>query len=190
MTNQTQSTPPESPRRGFLAGAASLAIAGFVAIVPFGAGLATLLDPIFRKSQKGKMRKIAALDAVPDDGIPRAFPVVADRRDAWNYYPKQPVGSVYLRRLPGETKVVAFHSVCPHAGCFVEFNTEKDGGLFQCPCHNSDFEPNGKRINPEKCPSPRDLDTLEVDEKRLKQGEVWVEYKNFKAGHAEKEPIE
>jgi Rieske Fe-S protein len=117
------------------------------------------------------------LDSVPDDGIARYFPVVTDRTDAWNRYLDEPIGAVFLRREPGSTQLECFNAICPHAGCFVDFNIPERH--FQCPCHDSSFDANGVRLNPESCPSPRDLDTLEVDPTRLKDGEVWVDFKNF-----------
>jgi len=190
MAHDPSSSAPQQPeRRGFLSGFFTISIAGMLAALPFGSGIATLLDPIFRKSGGSDAVKIAKLEAVPDDGIPRRFPVIADRRDAWNYYPDDPIGAVYLRRLPGEKKVEAFQANCPHAGCFVNFVEQQESGVFSCPCHTSTFNVEGKRINLDHCESPRDLDTLAVDEKRLEQGEVWVEFKTFKTGVAEKVAI-
>jgi hypothetical protein len=52
--------------------------------IPFGAGVAMFMDPLRRKSNlKGGAVKVATLDALPPDGIPRKFPVVASRVDAW-----------------------------------------------------------------------------------------------------------
>ncbi|MEX0793172.1 MAG: Rieske 2Fe-2S domain-containing protein [Pirellulaceae bacterium] len=190
MSHATHTPPPGDDRRSFMTKAAAVVIGGFVAIVPLGAGLATFLDPIFRKSKVGSSLKVASLDALPADGVPRRFPVIDDMVDAWNRYPAQPVGAVYLRRMPESDEVHAFNAICPHAGCFVDFNTAAgDEGLFQCPCHDSNFMPDGARYQPEKCASPRDLDSLEVDAEKLAAGEIWVEFKNFLAGHAEKEPI-
>jgi menaquinol-cytochrome c reductase iron-sulfur subunit len=92
--------------------------------------------------------------------------------------------------MPETDEVVAFNAVCPHLGCFVDFNRHVgDEGLFQCPCHNSDFLVDGDRVDPNSSPSPRGLDTLEIDADKLAAGEIWVEFMNFKTGHAEKEPI-
>ncbi len=191
MSTKSENPPPQDERRGFFSKLAAVFVGGLVGLVPIGAGVATLLDPLFRKSKSGTFLKVASLDAVPADGIPRRFPVIADRRDAWNYYPNQPVGSIYLRRQPGQDRVEAYNAACPHVGCLVSFNQEAgDEGLFQCPCHMSDFLPDGVRVAGDKSPSPRDLDTLEVDQSRLKQGEIWVDYKTFKTNTAEKVPIE
>src|SRR5690606_36957856 len=126
--------------------------------------------------------KIATLDAVPDDGVPRRFPVLAHRLDAWNYTPNQPIGAVYLRRVSGQDLQV-FHSTCPHAGCSVS----AVGSAFHCPCHNSSFDCDGKReARPgKKNPSPRDLDQLAY---QVVDGNVWVEFKDFYTGREEKTP--
>ena len=46
------------------------------------------------------------------------------------------------------------------------------------------FELDGTRIEPS--PSPRNLDTLELDDAKLAQGEIWVNYQNFQTGKPEK----
>jgi menaquinol-cytochrome c reductase iron-sulfur subunit len=119
---------------------------------------------------------------VPEDGVPRKFPVLASRVDAWNKSPETAIGAVYLRRAQGE-KLRAFNVVCPHAGCFVDFLASKDS--FLCPCHNSTFALDGK-INDPRSPSPRGMDELEVEVRN--DSEVWVKFQNFRAGVVEKIP--
>ncbi len=181
-------TPPPatSPddRRGFLTRLAAIAIGGIVSVFPMAAGLWMLLDPLRRKEGLGQFLRITDLESLPADGTPRQFPVVSDRTDAWNRYLAQPIGSVYLMRQ-GDDQVLALNTVCPHAGCFVDFLRSENE--FRCPCHDSAFQRDGERIGPD-CPSPRDLDSLEVDPQRLAQGEVWVRFQNFRAGKAEKIP--
>src|SRR5690606_15031476 len=128
------------------------------------------LDPLRRKSKAAEFVKVATLDDLPPDGVPRPYTIVADRTDAWNVYPQEPVGGIYLRRTSGEATPQAFTATCPHLGCFVDYNAGQ--GHFHCPCHDSSFEVDGTRINPQHCPSPRDLDSLEVE---VRGGnEVWV----------------
>jgi len=190
MSHATHTPPPGDDRRSFMTKAAAVVIGGFVGLVPLGAGLFTLLDPIFRKSRDSASLKIAPLDALPADGVPRRFPVIDDRVDAWSGYPAQPIGAVYLRRMPETGEVYAFNAVCPHLGCSVEFNrTASEEGLFKCPCHNSDFLVDGDRVDPKTSPSPRGLDSLEIDQDKLAAGEIWVEFMNFKTGQHEKVPI-
>src|SRR5581483_4416842 len=100
--------------------------------------------------------RVTTLEALPEDGVPRQFPVLASRTDAWSRTPSARVGAVYLRRSSGGT-VQALNVVCPHAGCFVDFLAERNG--FLCPCHNSSFDLEGKIADPAS-PSPRALDSL------------------------------
>jgi Rieske Fe-S protein len=142
------------------------------------------LDPLRRKSDANGLIRVTTLDAVPDDDIPRFFPVIADRTDAWNRYPNEPVGAVFLRRRKGTNDVYAHNVICPHAGCFVDFHIGQRN--FKCPCHDSRFTPDGARIDPKHCPSPRDLDALEVDPEGLRRGEVLVAFKNFRTAIPQK----
>src|SRR6185436_8802440 len=116
----------------------------------------------------------------PADGLPRKFPVIAAKVDAWNRFEAAPIGAVYLRRT-ADGKVEAFNAACPHAGCFVDFSESKK--CFQCPCHDSSFALDGKIANPGS-PSPRALDSLTV--KVDDDGAVWVTFQNFQAGRADK----
>jgi Rieske Fe-S protein len=125
---------------------------------------------------------ITNLEALPNDGVPRKFPVLATRVDAWNRTSQVPIGAVYLRRT-GEHQVEAFNVVCPHAGCFVDF--QPDHNRYLCPCHNSTFNVNGK-IDDRASPAPRGLDSLAVELRADK--EVWVQFQNFQAGRPEKIP--
>jgi hypothetical protein len=51
------------------------------------AGLLTLLDPLRRKAGISGFVHVTSLSALPEDGTPRRFPVIADRVDAWNKFP-------------------------------------------------------------------------------------------------------
>jgi len=149
-------------------------------VIPFGAGLVAFMDPLRRKAGKADFLRVTSLDALPADGVPRKFPILATRVDAWNTFPDVPIGSVYLRRTP-DGKVQAFNVVCPHAGCFVDFLPDR--GAYHCPCHNSSFAVTGE-IQDRSSPAARGLDSLEVEMKGEK--EVWVKFQNFQAGRAEK----
>lgn len=173
--------PPE-PRRGFLVKSAAL-LAGAVAyLTPVIVGVLSFLNPLRQKRPAGQFVRLATLDALPADGTPLKATIIQDQHDAWNRFPNQPVGAVFLRRM-GPEEVLAIHVVCPHAGCFVTYAA--DQRVFLCPCHNARFDLEGKRLDANSS-SPRDLDTLEVDSQRLKQGEVWVKFQNFRTGTAEK----
>jgi menaquinol-cytochrome c reductase iron-sulfur subunit len=176
-------SPPQPDRRNFLMKAGAVVIGGALAVVAPLAGLTVLLDPLRRKSQAGGAVRVASLAAVPDDGVPRKFPVLATYQDAWNRTPNVPVGAVYLQRAKGEA-VRALNVVCPHAGCFVDYRAAE--GCYLCPCHNSTFALDGKVLNP-KSPSPRGLDDLPVEVRG--NGEIWVTFQNFRPGEKERIPV-
>lgn len=182
----------DSPRRSFLVEAAAAILGGLVAIVPLAAGLGVYLDPLRRKKAKGSAVPITTLDKLPDaskqDQLIGIYKISANRQDAWNLYPNEPVGSVYLVLPKGKSEVVALNGTCPHLGCFVDVNQSPDGYSFLCPCHTSAFHGDGSRIMP--CVSPRDMDSLVVRQNKKSDGtiDISVEFENFQPGLAEKKP--
>ena len=166
-------------RRDFLLKAAAVGIGAVTTLVPAGAGLVTLLDPLRHKAKAGTFLRVATLNSLPEDGTPRQYPVVSERQDAWNKFPQVRVGAVYLRRMGKE--VQALNVVCPHAGCFVNYSANHNH--YVCPCHDSVFGLDGAIKNP-RSPSPRPLDTLEV--KVNDDSGVWVKFENYRAGIHEK----
>jgi menaquinol-cytochrome c reductase iron-sulfur subunit len=176
-----------SRRTGLLA----ILIGGFLTLFPFLTGLAVFVDPLRRRGAQGNWIRIATLDALPDDGIPRQFEVIADKQDAWNKYLNQPIGAVYLIRQPGSEKVSAFNATCPHAGCFIGYQSQQKH--FGCPCHKSVFDLQGIRLT-KRSPSPRDMDALEAEVRVTSDGanagtkELWVKYTDFRIAIEEKIP--
>lgn len=167
----------EPPRRNFLLEFWAVVTGGIVGLFPILSGLAVFLDPLRKSKAAGgaELVRVTQLESVPDDGVPRQFPVIKDRKDAWTYSPNERVGAVFLVRQPGSEEVSAFNVVCPHAGCFVGFDAANS--QFQCPCHTSAFELDGARIKPS--PSPRDMDKLEV---KTEEGWVSVRFANYIPG--------
>jgi menaquinol-cytochrome c reductase iron-sulfur subunit len=173
--------PGTAGRRGFLKKFAAVAIGAAAIIAPIGAALSVLLDPLRRRASGSNFVRVASLSAVPSDGLPRKFAIVADRTDAWNKFPQTPIGAVYLRRT-GEKTIEALNVVCPHAGGFVDYNAQEK--CFLCPLHNSAFGLDGSIKDP-KSPSPRSMDSLKVE---IRDGEIWVAFQNFRAGTRDKIP--
>ena len=171
----------DPPRRNFLLEFWAIVTGAIVSLFPVASGLAVLLDPL-RKSKGSEgpaLVRVAQLESVPDDGVPRQFPVIKDRKDAWTFSPNERVGAVFLVRQPGSAEVNAFNVVCPHAGCFVGYDASNS--VFQCPCHTSMFELDGSIIKPS--PSPRDMDKLETE---MQEGWVAVRFVNYIPGKHDK----
>ena len=76
--------------------------------------------------------------------------------------------SVYI--LPGHNNEV-LSAVCPHEGCEVSWRDEER--VFACPCHDSNFNAEGQRING---PARRGLDPLPS---RVVDGKVQIQYQFF-----------
>src|SRR5262245_4091972 len=179
--------PPE-PRRGFVKQFLAVVVGGLVGLVPAAVGLATFLNPL-RKSVRASQQpdgadadgyyKVAPLSALSN--TPQPLQIIANRKDAWNTYPKEAIGAVYLQRV-GQDEVRAFNAACPHAGCFVDWQSGKKA--YHCPCHNSSFAADGKR-DPQS-PSARNLDDLAT---KIEDGVVYVKFQNFKAGDKEKKAV-
>ena len=177
-TKTTTAVPDQ--RRGFIAKVTTLAVAGFALVGPAITALAAYLNPIRQKSAGGQFLRIANLSVLPEDGTPRRFPVITDRTDAWNRYPQESIGAVWLRRSgDAENPVVAFQVICPHAGCTIALDSTSEGVRFFCPCHAAGFDLEGHRTE-SPSPSPRDMDTLEVEIRD--GGDIWVKFENFVTG--------
>jgi len=172
------------PRRMFLKEAAALFLGGVLAIVPALAGILVWLDPVRRRARSvgAPFLRVAGLESLPADGVPRRFAVLADKVDAWTRMTQTSVGAVYLRHT-ADGKVTAFNVVCPHAGCFVDYQASRQG--YFCPCHNSSFSADGT-IDMPASPSPRGLDELPVE---IRGREVWVQFQNFQTGRHDKVPM-
>jgi len=142
-------------------------------LVPLGAGIVFLLDPLRRGSQKRGFKRVASAEGLPL-GVPRSFTVSGTRSDAWETAEEVPIGAVYLIRQPQE--IQAFQVTCPHAGCFVDYDPANQ--RFLCPCHESSFNLDGSLKDP-RSPAPRGLDRLEV---KVQGSDVLVRYQEFRRG--------
>jgi Rieske Fe-S protein len=194
--NPASASPPNNPeRRSFFARVGALVIGGIVTVFPFAAGWAVVSDPLRRRKggdaagddDMAGFVRIGALDSVPADGNPHAFVVVADVVDAWTRAANQRIGEVFLTRSDagGKRNVIAFTATCPHLGCTVEYDGA--AGQFACPCHESGFAKDGKKLFG---PSLRGLDPLDVKLTGEDAAqEVWVRFEAFRAGIAERIPV-
>jgi menaquinol-cytochrome c reductase iron-sulfur subunit len=66
---------------------------------------------------------------------------------------------------------VVFSPICPHLGCFYQYNA--DANKFQCPCHGSQFNYDGTHI---AGPAARGLDPLPLREQSGVAQVEWIRY--------------
>lgn len=157
--------------------------------VLLGAGAATVctsaVAPAFialavpQTGGSGKERWVRTLRA--DDlkeGVPRRVAIVSDIHDAYSAQKQVTLGAVWIVK-DADGSLRCYNVTCPHLGCSV---TSTDTG-FYCPCHDSDFGPNGQV---KTGPSPRGLDTLAT---RITDGFVEVDFRRYRVGLAQRVEI-
>ena len=137
-----------------------------------------LVAPALGAAGAGRWIKTVPIDSLTD-GEPKRVALVADRHDAWTLEKDVELGAAWLLKKGSE--VVAWSTVCPHLGCAVDKSAAGPG--FNCPCHDSSFDADGKRLTG---PSPRGLDTLAT---KTEDGAVHIEFQRFRQGTPEKEPV-
>ncbi|MGI5831614.1 MAG: Rieske (2Fe-2S) protein [Thermoguttaceae bacterium] len=177
-------------RRHFVKSTLAVGIGAACAAVPVYGGARMVLFPLQQTGLSGKEYPLTTLANI--DETPRLYSVTDTATDAWVSSPGQPIGNVFIHKT-AEGKVHAFQAVCPHAGCRIKVDKQKDPvtgeekTLFFCPCHSDLFSLDGERLNPETAKSARSMDSLEtrVDE----EGRVFVKFQNFRLGCAEKSPV-
>jgi menaquinol-cytochrome c reductase iron-sulfur subunit len=160
-----------------LVGAVATAI-GVALAVP---ALAFLTYPTRKRTVWGadEPLEVASLGALPDGTPVRVTVTAPHRRDAWTRLDHVTLGGCWLVREGDEVR--ALSTVCPHAGCAVDWDAS--GKSFVCPCHDSRFSTTGERLSG---PSPRPMDALDVE---LRAGRVRVAWQRFKTASAKKEPV-
>ena len=185
------------PRRNFMVEVAAAGIGALVGLVPTVLGTLFFLNPLIRRDQvtgaglkpreggpekdaDGFIKLPVTLEALPDDGTPVKYNVVDDIVDAWNMFPSQDIGSIWMRKI-GE-QVIAFNTICPHLGCSIEHRAGQ--GDFYCPCHLSAFDLEGKSLNPTP---PRGMDPQDL--KVNDDGSIWVKYQKFRGAISERVEI-
>jgi cytochrome b6-f complex iron-sulfur subunit/menaquinol-cytochrome c reductase iron-sulfur subunit len=149
-------------------------------------GCGALLVPVARflgapsraDGAAGVWIRAASLDMLAE-GVPKRVVLVSDRRDAWVLEKQVELGSAWLIRH--RSTVQAFSTVCPHLGCAIDRSASGSG--FNCPCHDSAFAPDGRRLTG---PSPRGLDALAT---RIDDSSVHVRFQRFRQGTSEKVPV-
>lgn len=169
----------------YLANAATAMVAAILAIP----SLRFLTRSTRGKKERKQYTRVTPLSALVA-GKPNQLAVRAARWDSFIRHPTRKIGRVWLYcddTTTANPTVVCFQAICPHLGCGIDFDSDRDGYI--CPCHDSHFDKHGERLNRV---APRDMDTLpcRVTEADA-DGQRWVEvlYEEYRTGISNKDAI-
>ena len=136
------------------------------------------LFPLLRLTTEVKSSPVGTLDEFAGLNEPVMRTVQIEQVDGWRKAISEK--AVYItKNRRGQLSVLT--SVCPHLGCTVPWNKEKN--LFICPCHSATYMPDGTRVSG---PSLRGMDTLETS---VQEGQLLVRFQYFRQLVAHKEVI-
>jgi menaquinol-cytochrome c reductase iron-sulfur subunit len=178
MTHKT--SPPSlslESRRSFLGGLLGLGsfLVGALLSVPL---IRFALFPLLRRTTDLKESSVGALTDFSSLTQPVMRTIQIEQVDGWRKAVSEK--AVYVTR-DSQGQLRALTSICPHLGCTVPWN--KDKNQFACPCHGATFAADGTRVSG---PSLRGMDTLETS---VRDGQLLVRFQYFRQLVADKEII-
>jgi menaquinol-cytochrome c reductase iron-sulfur subunit len=176
--SQKSAAPPSvENRRSFLAallGVGSALVGGLLS-VPL---IRFALFPLLRRTTEVKSSPAGGMTEFSALTEPAMRTIQIELVDGWRKTVSEK--AVYVTTdKDGQLRVLT--SVCPHLGCTVPWNKEKN--QFICPCHGATFTKDGSRVSG---PSLRGMDTLESS---VQDGQLLVRFQYFRQLVSDKEVI-
>jgi Rieske Fe-S protein len=129
--------------------------------------------PALRKKESGWSDAGSAADLQVDQPQERRF--FETVKSGWQ---KEKVERAVWLVKKSDNSVTAYSPNCPHLGCGYRWIAARQ--RFECPCHASVFDVNGKLLSG---PAPRSLDTIET---RVEGGRILVKFEVFQLGISKK----
>jgi menaquinol-cytochrome c reductase iron-sulfur subunit len=134
--------------------------------------------PLIRQTTDTKWAPVGGTNEFSSLSEPTVRTIQIERVDGWRRAISEK--AVYITKdAQGGVRVLS--SVCPHLGCTVPWNRDKQ--QFICPCHTAIFSPDGARI---AGPALRGMDTLET---KTEDGQLQVRFQYFRQLVSSKEVI-
>ena len=167
----------EGDRRSFLGALLALGTASMGALlsVPL---LRFALFPLIRRTTELKSSSVGPVSDFSSLTEPVMRTIQIEQVDGWRKVVSEK--AVYITKDSlGQLRVLT--SVCPHLGCTVPWNKDKDH--FVCPCHGGTFTIDGTRVSG---PSLRGMDALETS---VEGGQLMVQFQYFRQLVADKEVV-
>jgi menaquinol-cytochrome c reductase iron-sulfur subunit len=159
---------------GALLGVGSVFVSGLLS-VPL---IRFALFPLLRRTTEIRKSPVGAMNEFSMLTEPVMKTIQIEQVDGWRKVVSEK--AVYVTKdAKGNLSVLT--SVCPHLGCTVPWNKEKN--QFICPCHGARFTQDGTRISG---PSLRRMDTLETS---VEDGQLLVRFQYFRQLAPNKEVI-
>jgi menaquinol-cytochrome c reductase iron-sulfur subunit len=136
------------------------------------------LFPLLRRTTELKSSPVGEVTEFSSLTEPVMRTIQIEQVDGWRKAVSEK--AIYVTKdAQGRLRVLT--SVCPHLGCTVPWNKEKN--QFACPCHGAVFSADGKRISG---PSLRGMDELETS---VESGQLLVRFQYFRQLVKDKEVI-
>jgi quinol---cytochrome c reductase iron-sulfur subunit, bacillus type len=136
------------------------------------------LFPLLRRTTELKSASVGDLGEFSSLTEPVMRIIQIEQVDGWRKTISEK--AVYVTK-DGQGQLRVLTSVCPHLGCTVPWNKEKNE--FVCPCHGATFAPDGSRVSG---PSLRGMDALETS---VQDGQLQVRFRYFRQLVSDKEII-
>ena len=164
-------------RRSFLAALLSVGglFVGALLSVPL---IRFALFPLLRRTTELKASPVGALTEFSSLTEPVMRTIQIELVDGWRKAVSEK--AVYITK-DQRGQLCVLSSICPHLGCTVPWNKEKN--RFICPCHQATYMSDGTRVSG---PSLRGMDTLETS---VQDGQLMVRFQYFRQLVADKEVI-
>ncbi len=110
-----------------------------------------LIDPALKAGGKEAWIAVGKLENIPV-GTPTPFSFTRTQVNGWERTGTS-YGGFVIRKSADPTDIVILSSRCTHLGCSI--NWKEDAQKFICPCHDANFNKDGKVLDG---PPPRPLD--------------------------------
>ena len=136
------------------------------------------LFPLLRRTTELKESTVGAVTDFSSLTEPVMRTIQIEQVDGWRKAVSEK--AIYVTR-DGQGQLRVLTSICPHLGCTVPWNKEKN--QFACPCHGAIFAADGARVSG---PSLRGMDALETS---VRDGQLLVRFQYFRQLVSDKEVI-
>jgi menaquinol-cytochrome c reductase iron-sulfur subunit len=175
--NSTTAEPSPQKRRSFLGALVALgaAFVGALLSVPL---IRFAIFPLIRRTTDLKSSPVGSLSEFTSLTEPAMRTIQIEQIDGWRKTVSEKI--VYITK-DQRNQLSVLTSICPHLGCTVPWNKEKN--QFICPCHGGTFSADGSRVSG---PSQRGMDTLET---YVEDGQLLVRFQYFRQLVSDKEVV-